>query len=158
MRLLPLKPIFILHTYTEDTSIYKPVMFLVTTNTQYILLHRSVNIFASGLQMRAIIEGFTDFNTHCCPDIRLCGWQKACTLVINMHLTQTESIKFKNALGHGFGYGGHRFVISSTVSYSSKRRSLSVGEPQLHTSGRCLYLRFNLSQIVHSTRLYLKSV
>ena len=20
---------------------------------------------------------FTDFNTHCCPKIRLCGWQKA---------------------------------------------------------------------------------
>ena len=59
-------------------------MLLVTTNTQHISPHRSVNVFASGLQMQAIIEWFTDFNTHCCPKIRLCGWQKAShyTLVI----------------------------------------------------------------------------
>ena len=55
--------------------------------TQLILLHRSVNVFACGLQMRAIIEQFTDFNTHYCPKIRLCGWQKAshCTLVLDFN-------------------------------------------------------------------------
>ena len=69
---------------TSSLSKLRCYMFLVTTNSQHISLHRSVNVFTSGLQMRAIIERFTDFNTHCCPKIRLRGWQKAshCTLVV----------------------------------------------------------------------------
>ena len=65
-------------------------MFMITTNTQHMSLHRSVNIFASGLQMWSIIEQFTDFNTHCCPKIRLRGWEKAshCTFVALIHLIQ----------------------------------------------------------------------
>ena len=48
-------------------------MFLVTRNTQHISLHRSLNVLASGLQVWAIIEQFTDFNKHCWPNIRLRG-------------------------------------------------------------------------------------
>ena len=44
---------------------------------------------------------FTDFNTHCCPKIRLCGWQKAShfTLVLFLgllfcgHLTLFKTFK-----------------------------------------------------------------
>ena len=37
---------------------------------------------------------FTDFNTHCCPKIRLCGWQKAShfTLVFWIDLFTLTSI------------------------------------------------------------------
>ena len=60
----------------------RAIYFLMTT--QHISLHRSVNVFACGWQIRVIIEQFTDFNIHCCPKIRLRGWQKAshCTLVL----------------------------------------------------------------------------
>ena len=42
--------------------------------------------------MWTIIEQFTDFNTHCCPKIRLRGWQKAsrCTLVISRRALARE--------------------------------------------------------------------
>ena len=63
-----------------STVLYRPFIFLNLSHhvtTKYPSRKRFPN---AGDNMAE----FTDFNTQCCPKIRLCGWQKAshCTLVI----------------------------------------------------------------------------
>ena len=58
LRLHSSKSNFKLRSYTDDLLTFH-VTFLVSTSTQHIMVHRSVNVFASILQMRVIVQSST---------------------------------------------------------------------------------------------------